>query len=202
MTSPAPARGFSSTRCSGLAVLLLLALPACSAHGTSTAEVRELPFSDGPHEGCAPFFTVSGAGASQAAARARVFETVAAGGGNAVVCVGATVARDPATGRAGSRTERGLAYDCTAGEMELREAALRVLIGHYDALEEQFDDPVGRRYCLAFDETVEAEGVASPRTFSNGSPIMTTCTRAVGAGGTRGGCPNRRFHALLALRQP
>ena len=141
----------------GVLVLLLLASPACAAGGTSALDVRELPFSE-RHEGCVPLFTAEGTGADQAEARANVLETVAEGGGNAVVFVGARITRDPATGRVGAHTERGLAYDCTAGEMGLREAALRTLIARYDALEEQFDDPVGRRYCLAFDETVEAEG--------------------------------------------
>lgn len=54
---------------------------------------------------------------------------------------------------------------CEQQGFEIREATVRQLLESYDAMEEQFDDPVGRRYCLGFDFNLETAGRPVPGEF-------------------------------------
>lgn len=70
----------------------------------------------------------------------------------ALMAVGCTVARSPSPG-------------CGEEDLRIREAVMRHLIETYDALPPQFDDPVGREYCLGFDFEVDAKGTRAPAEF-------------------------------------
>jgi hypothetical protein len=54
---------------------------------------------------------------------------------------------------------------CSAEELEIREAVVRHLLRLYDEMEPQFDDPIGRRYCLGFDFRLGSAGKAAPAEF-------------------------------------
>lgn len=54
---------------------------------------------------------------------------------------------------------------CHAEELKIREAVVRHLLRIYDEMEPQFDDPVGRRYCLGFDFRLGKGGKAAPLEF-------------------------------------
>jgi len=55
--------------------------------------------------------------------------------------------------------------DCFHAEPEVRKAILDYLIRTYDELPPQFDDPVGRNYCLGFDFRFDQAGTAPPEEF-------------------------------------
>lgn len=73
------------------------------------------------------------------------------------------------------RTIDHAAEDCSGETDSITLAAFSHLISNYESLPPQFDDPVGREYCLALDRTLESEGTPAPDSileeFSHNSSV-------------------------------
>lgn len=54
---------------------------------------------------------------------------------------------------------------CEKERNAIRETVYKELIKHYDHMEPQFDDPLGRRYCLALDFRLRERGRPAPATL-------------------------------------
>lgn len=78
------------------------------------------------------------------------------------------------------QTRASTSAECEHSSEDIRRVVFQNLIERYDSMPRQIDDPVGRRYCLAFDRTVEEQGKPAPAEFvqdfsSNRVHLLSWC---------------------------